>query len=61
MKKPEEEVEKNIKELADSWAFLESELDNFKKICEELERGKRVNIQDQIRRNLEQGDKLLKQ
>ena len=26
-------------ESAESWAFLESELDNFKRICQELEKG----------------------
>ena len=29
----------NMKALADSWAFLEGELDNFKRICQEMEKG----------------------
>ena len=31
--------EKNMEELAESWNFLEQELENFQKICAELEKG----------------------
>ena len=33
------EEERNMEALAESWAFLEKELENFKNICRELEKG----------------------
>ncbi len=33
--------EKNMEALAESWDFLERELENFQRICAELEKGER--------------------
>ncbi len=37
------EEERNMESLAESWEFLERELENFQRICRELEKGLREN------------------
>lgn len=38
------EEDRNMEALAESWDFLEKELENFQKMCVELERGEAIVV-----------------